>query len=79
LLRKLAMVGLVVLFGRGSVMQLLAALLVSLGFFCAQLICWPMKFVQGKRSRIPFGALCARKLTADLVRVDPFVRSASPG
>jgi hypothetical protein len=53
------MVGLVVLFGRGSVMQLLAALLVSLGFFCAQLICWPMKFVQGKRSRIPFGAACA--------------------
>jgi len=43
LFRKLFIVGAVVLFGRGSVMQLFIAMVFSFFFFTAQMACWPMK------------------------------------
>ena len=43
LYRKLLLVGAVVAFGRGSVLQLLAAIIFSFGFFTGQMACRPMK------------------------------------
>ena len=43
MLRKLSLVGLVVLLGRGSVFQLLCCILLSIGFFALHVKMWPMK------------------------------------
>ena len=43
LFRKFFIVGAVVLFGRGTVLQLFVALMFSFFFFTAQMACWPMK------------------------------------
>ena len=44
--RKLALVGLVLLVGRGSVAQLSAAVVLSFGFFALQMYTWPYKLYQ---------------------------------
>ena len=44
--RKLALVGLVLLVGRGSVAQLSAAIVLSFGFFALQMYTWPYKLYQ---------------------------------
>ena len=46
MLRKLALVGLVLLAGRGSTAQLSVALLLSFGFFALQVNARPYKFSQ---------------------------------
>ena len=46
MLRKLALVGLVLLAGRGSAAQLNVALLLSFGSFALQVKAWPYKFSQ---------------------------------
>eukprot|EP01045_Picozoa_sp_COSAG04_P015204 COSAG04_NODE_1186_length_7862_cov_2.600541_2_plen_97_part_00 len=46
--RKLALVGLVLLVGRGSVAQLSAAVILSFGFFALQMYTWPYKLYQVK-------------------------------
>ena len=46
MLRKLALVGLVLLVGRGSVAQLSAAIVLSFGFFALQMKTWPYKVEQ---------------------------------
>ena len=44
--RKLALVGMVLLVGRGSVAQLSAAIVLSFGFFALQMYTWPYKLYQ---------------------------------
>lgn len=46
MLRKLALVGLVLMVGRGSVAQLSCAITLSFGFFALQMYTWPYKIVQ---------------------------------
>ena len=46
MLRKLVLVGLVLLVGRGTVAQLAAAIILSFGFFSLQMITWPYKIQQ---------------------------------
>ena len=41
MIRKLALVGLVLMVGRGSVAQLSAAIMLSFGFFALQMFTWP--------------------------------------
>jgi hypothetical protein len=43
MLRKLALVGLVILVGRGSVAQIAAGTLLSFGFFALHVKVWPLK------------------------------------
>jgi|EP01046_Picozoa_sp_COSAG06_P062399 hypothetical protein len=51
MLRKLALVGLVLLVGRGSTAQLMSALLLSFGFFALQLKISPYKISQDNTYR----------------------------
>ena len=46
MLRKLALVGLVLLVGRGTVAQLTIAIVLSFGFFALQMRTWPYKLYQ---------------------------------
>ena len=46
MIRKLALVGMVLVVGRGSVAQLSAAIMLSFGFFALQMYTWPYKIEQ---------------------------------
>ena len=46
MLRKLALVGLVLTFGRGTIAQLSVAILLSFSFFALQMSTWPYKILQ---------------------------------
>ena len=46
MLRKLALVGLVLLVGRGTIAQLTVAIVLSFGFFALQMRTWPYKLQQ---------------------------------
>jgi len=44
MIRKLALVGLVLLVGRGTIAQLSVAIVIAFGFFAMQIKTWPCAF-----------------------------------
>ena len=92
MLRKLALVGLVLMVGRGSVAQLSAAIILSFGFFALQMYTWPYKIPQDNLLRaatechvfvvittatIIIGASLARRATEVAAGVAPNSRKHS--
>ena len=56
--RKLALVGLVLIVGRGTVAQLSIAIVLAFGFFAVHVKCWPYKVCISSELRVVFCVSC---------------------